>query len=256
VVPQVLRSRPPPYCPRPPSRKASGRLPPTATSLGNRTSATCSEQAVPTTHSPGHVGVSSDTHDQGPFRTGGVGPWSRTTSPLSRSSPFPPVVEWLVDDHRRCDLHLKVCCRTSTIPSPPASIGREHDRPRRHPVHRPGSDRRPPRREQLALPAVRRDTPQRPHAQPVVPTCWTRNEATHHRPDEGHLPGRRPLDRVDSGLPPIAACGRTAARLGRAWRHRRRYRPMWGSATKRRETRRRQRVAGRCQAGGPSPSSS
>lgn len=36
-----------------------------------------------------------------------LGPWSRTTSPLSRSSPFPPVVGWLLDDHRRCDLHLK-----------------------------------------------------------------------------------------------------------------------------------------------------
>ena len=66
-------------------------------------------------------------------------------------------------------------CRTSTAPWTLASIGREHDRPRRHPVHRPGIDRQPPRREQPALPAVRGDSPQPPHAQPVAPTCWTRN---------------------------------------------------------------------------------
>ena len=37
-----------------------------------------------------------------------LGPWSCTTSPFSRSSPFPPVVGWLLEDHRRCDLHVKV----------------------------------------------------------------------------------------------------------------------------------------------------
>lgn len=37
-----------------------------------------------------------------------LGPWSCTASPFARSSPIPPVVGWLVDDHRRCDLHVKV----------------------------------------------------------------------------------------------------------------------------------------------------
>lgn len=130
-------------------------------------------------------------------------PWSRTTSPLSRSSPFPPVVGWLLDVHRRCDLHLKVVAelpqllrRSRVLEETTIDLeGIQFTGPVTIDSLPDASNKR----SQLCAVIVRNHRTRSPSLQ----LAGHGNEATHYRPDEGHLPGRHPLERVDSGPGPL-----------------------------------------------------
>ena len=135
-----------------------------------------------------------------------LGPWSCTASPFSRSSPFPPVVGWLLDDHRRCDLHLKVgaelpqllrssrVLEESTIDlegiqfTGPVSIDSFPDASNK--------------RSQLCAVIVRNHLTR----SPSLRLAGHGNEATQYRPDEGHLSGEHPSSIAwIPELPPTAA---------------------------------------------------
>jgi hypothetical protein len=130
-----------------------------------------------------------------------LGPWSCTTSPFSRSSPFPPVVGWLLEDHRRCDLHVKVVAEL------PQLLGRSRVLEESTidlegiqftgPVSIDSLPDASNQRSQLCAVIVRNHLT----GSPSLRLAGHASEANHYRPDDRHLPGKHPFDR---GFPELS----------------------------------------------------